>query len=273
MIPTAATCEKYTRLQQLLRQYGRVVIAFSGGVDSTFLLKAALETLGGGNVLAIIGDSQSYPSRELAEAKRLAESLDAGYRIIHSEELQDARYAANPSNRCYYCKTDLFSRIVAIANNEGYGAVLDGNNADDAGDWRPGQQAARELGVHSPLLSIGMTKTEIRELSRMLGLPTWDKPSFACLSSRIPYGTPITATALSTIEQAEDFLHDLGFPQVRVRHHGALARIEVSPAEIARFCTDDLRAKVTARLRELGYQYVTLDLQGYRTGSMNETLD
>ncbi len=269
---SATVQEKYLRLQAIFHELGRVVVAFSGGVDSTLLLRAALETLGSEHVLAVIGDSESYPSRELAEATRLAEELGARCMVVHSEEMADARYVANPSNRCYFCKSDLFSRLTALAQQQGYAAVLDGNNADDVGDWRPGQQAGRELGVRSPLMEIGMTKAEVRELSRALGLSTWDKPSFACLASRIPYGTPITRDALTTIEAAEDFLRDLGFPQVRVRHHGEVARIEVAPAEIVRLVEPATRARVTARLRELGYRYVTLDLQGYRTGSMNEGL-
>jgi uncharacterized protein len=269
---TPTTADKYSRLQALLRDLGRVVVGFSGGVDSTMLLRAAIDTLGTDAVLAVIGDSESYPSREFAEAKRLAEEMGARFTVVQSEELSDPRYAANPSNRCYFCKSDLFGRLTAIAQAEGFHVVLDGNNADDLGDWRPGQQAARELGVRSPLMEVGMTKAEVREVSRAFGLSTWDKPSFACLSSRIPYGTPITKDSLSTIEQAEDFLRDLGFPQVRVRHHTDLARIEVAAADIPRLLDPALRARITARLRELGYRYVTVDLLGYRTGSMNEVL-
>lgn len=269
---TAVTADKYARLQGLLREMERVVVGFSGGVDSTMLLRAAIETLGADNVLAVIGDSESYPSREFAEAKRLAEEMGARYQVVQSEELSDPRYAANPSNRCYYCKSDLFGRLVAIAQAEGFSAVLDGNNADDLGDWRPGQQAGRELGVRSPLMEVGMTKAEVREVSRAFGLSTWDKPSFACLSSRIPYGTPITKDSLSTIEGAEDFLRDLGFAQVRVRHHDDLARIEVPAADIPRLLDPALRETITARLCEIGYKYVTVDLLGYRTGSMNEVL-
>lgn len=264
--------EKYARLDAVLREIGRVVIGFSGGVDSTLLLRAALDTLGADGVLAVIGDSDSYPSREMEEAKALAEEMGARYTVIRSKELEDVRYTANPSNRCYYCKSDLFSRLTAICRAEGFAAVLDGNNADDVGDWRPGQQAARELGVRSPLMEIGMRKAEVRELSRALGLRTWDKPAFACLASRIPYGAPITREKLSAVEEAENFLRDLGFAQVRVRHHGELARIEVAPALIDRLLEQSLRACIAARLHELGFLYVTLDLQGYRMGSMNEAL-
>jgi uncharacterized protein len=264
--------EKYRLLQNLLRGLTRVVIAYSGGVDSAFLLRAAIDTLGAEQVLAIIGDSPSYPSREGVEAIRLAKEMHAIYRVIQTGELQDPRYAANPSDRCYYCKHDIFSHIIRIAEEEGYAAVLDGNNADDTGDWRPGQKAARELGVRSPLLEVGLTKAEIRAFSQQLGLPTWNKPASACLASRIPYGTPITTDSLSAVEQAEDYLHDLGFRQLRVRHHGKLARIEVAPEEMARFADRELCATITERLRSFGYQYVTLDLLGYRTGSLNELI-
>ena len=265
--------EKYLALHSLLVGMSRVVVAYSGGVDSVFLLRVAVDTLGAEQVLAIIGDSPSYPSREGQEAIRLAEEMHVPYRVIQTEELQDERYAANPNNRCYYCKHDLFSRIQHIAQAEGFAAVLDGNNADDIGDWRPGQQAGRELGVRSPLLEAGLSKAEIRALSQQLGLPTWNKPASACLASRIPYGTPITTTALSAVEQAENYLRDLGFRQLRVRHHDKLARIEVAPEEMARFSDRALRDTITAHLRTFGYQYVTLDLLGYRTGSLNELIN
>jgi len=250
----------------------RVIVAYSGGVDSVFLLRAAVDALGAEQVLAVIGDSPSYPSRECADAIQLAEEMGVSFRIIQTEELLDTRYAANPNNRCYYCKHELFSRILRIAEEEGYAAVLDGNNADDVGDWRPGQQAGKELGVRSPLMEAGMTKDEIRVLSQQMGLPTWNKPASACLASRIPYGMPITMTALSAVEQAENYLRDIGFRQVRVRHHDKLARIEVAPDEITRFADRTLCETITTRLREFGYQYVTLDLLGYRTGSLNEMI-
>lgn len=264
--------EKYARLQGVLRDIGRVVIGFSGGVDSTLLLRVALETLGAAQVLAVIGGSDSFPAREMQEAKALAEEMGAHYRVIQSKELEDERYTANPSNRCYYCKSDLFSRFLTLAQAEGFSAVLDGNNADDVGDWRPGQQAARELGVRSPLLEVGMSKAEVRELSRALGLRTWDKPAFACLASRIPYGSTITREKLSAVEAAENLLRDLGFAQVRVRHHGEVARIEVAPALLDRLLDPALRERIISQFRDLGFRYVALDLQGYRMGSMNEVL-
>ncbi|HEX2949045.1 MAG TPA: ATP-dependent sacrificial sulfur transferase LarE [Armatimonadota bacterium] len=260
------------KLQEILRGMQRVIIAYSGGVDSVFLLRVAVDTLGPEQVLAVIGESPRYPSREGAEAIRLAEAMHAAYRVIHTEEMNDTRYAANPNNRCYYCKHELFSRIIRIAKDEGYAAVLDGNNADDIGDWRPGQQAARELGVRSPLIEAGFSKGIIRELSHAMGLPTWNKPASACLASRIPYGTPITSEALVAIELAENVLRDLGFRQVRVRHHDVLARIEVAPEEIFRFSNEPLRHAINEKFRAIGYQYVALDLQGYRTGSFNELL-
>ncbi len=264
--------EKYARLQAMLRSYGRVVIGFSGGVDSTLLLRVAVETLGAEHVLAVIGDSDSYPAREREEARALADGMGARWTLIRSEEMADPRFTANPAERCYYCKSDLFGRLVALAQEGGYAAVLDGNNADDVGDFRPGRRAAAELGVKSPLLEAGLAKTEVRALSRHFGLPTAEKPASACLASRIPYGTPITRDTLAAIGAAEDALRELGFRHVRVRHHGPLARIEVPCAEIARLLDADLRAHITARLRDIGYQYITLDLQGYRTGSMNEVL-
>lgn len=265
--------QKHQALLDSIRSLGRVAIAYSGGVDSAFLLRAAIDAVGTENVLPVIGDSASYPSREFADALKLAEDLGVTCRVIKTCEMEDERYANNPNNRCYFCKHELFSQIIALAEELGYAVVLDGNNADDIGDWRPGQQAARELGVRSLLIETGMTKEEIRGISRHYGLPTWDKPTSACLASRIPYDTPITAGKLSMVERAENFLRDQGFIQVRVRHHDNLARIEVAPAEINHLFNQDIRDSITRKLREIGYQYITVDLQGYRTGSFNEAMN
>jgi uncharacterized protein len=230
------------------------------------------DTLGKDHVLAFTAVSAFLPERETKEAKDLAAALGAQCIVIRKDILANATVAANPPDRCYYCKAELFAQFISLAQDHGYQILLDGANADDVGDWRPGQRAARELGVRSPLMELGITKDDIRQLSRKLGLPTWKKPSYACLASRVPYGTMLTPEILTAIEAAEAFLYDLGFRQMRVRHHGDLARIEVGAEEISRLLDADLRQRLVSRLREIGYQYVTLDLQGYRTGSMNEVL-
>ena len=262
--------EKYAQLLSRLRSLGRVVVAFSGGVDSSFLLKAALEALGPDNVLAVTADSETYPAREREAAKALARELGAQHEIISTSELDIPGYAENPVNRCYFCKFDLFSHLIPIASARRFGVVVFGAIADDLGDFRPGLKAAKDKGVYAPLQDVMLYKNEIRLLSKQLGLKTWDKPSLACLSSRIPYGEKITKEKLSQVEQAEVFLNDLGFKQVRVRHHDGLARIEVRPEEMAEMLKfADL---VVTKLKQIGYRYVSLDLQGYRTGSMNESL-
>lgn len=263
---------KLEQLQAALRGLGRVAIGFSGGVDSTFLVRVARDTLGPQNVLAVIGDSPSLPRRDLEAARALAAGLGVRLEVLATDEMSDSQFTANPPNRCYLCKGHLFRDVWALAQREGFTAVLDGNNADDTGDFRPGRKAAAELGVRSPLLEAGLTKAEIRAFSRELGLPTADKPAAACLASRLPYGTRITAEKLQRIEQGEDWLHDHGFVHVRVRDHDELARLEVPPADIPRFADAELRAAVVKQLKALGYRYVTLDLQGYRIGSMNEVL-
>ena len=263
--------EKYKLLKDIIRKKGSAAIAFSGGVDSTFLLKVTKEVLGD-NLLAITATSSTYPKRELNEAIKYAEDIQVKHVIISSEELEIEGFASNPKNRCYYCKKELYTKINNIALNNGISYVFDGSNLDDTGDYRPGMQAAKELDVISPLKEAGLTKNDIRELSKSLGLPTWNKPSFACLSSRFPYGNKITLSKLNMVDKAEQLLLDIGITQVRVRHHGEIAKIEVDPSEREKFFNIDIMNHIGNELRKIGFTYVTLDLLGYRTGSMNETL-
>ena len=260
---------KYEHLRSILEAMERVVVAFSGGVDSSLLLRVAVDALSPQNVLAVIGDSESLPRRELAVARSLAADIGVPYHVIESGELQDPAYRANPQDRCYFCKRALFAKLTRVARKQGFAVVLDGSNADDLGDWRPGLRAAREWGVRSPLQEANLTKAEVRELSRRLGLPTADKPAMACLASRLSYGTPITKEALGSIEAAEETLRELGIGQVRVRLHGDLARIEILPEDFSRLLVAPVRAQVLAALSGLGFRYLCLDLQGYRSGSMN----
>jgi pyridinium-3,5-biscarboxylic acid mononucleotide sulfurtransferase len=264
--------EKFQKLKDNITKLESVAIAYSGGVDSTFLLKVAFDLLGE-NVIAVTAKSSTYPIRELNAATTFAKKIGAKHIIMTSEELEIEGFAKNPVNRCYFCKKELFGKIKVIANREGLKQVLDGSNFDDIGDFRPGMEAAAELKVISPLKDVGLTKDEIRKLSKDLGLKTWDKPSFACLSSRFPYGTEITKGKLTKIELAEQFLMDIGFRQVRVRYEGNTARIEVSPEERVKFFDVDLLDKVGNKFKEIGFAYSTMDLLGYRTGSMNEVIE
>lgn len=261
---------RLARAHAELLSLGRVLVAFSGGVDSTLLLALAVRALGSRNVLAVTSTSPLVPRREVEEARRLADRLDAELVTIETRELDDPQFIANPPDHCYHCKRSLLQQLRALADHRGYTAVVLGNNADDTGDFRPGMAAARELGARSPLLEAGLTKQDVRQASRAMGLPTWDKPSYACLASRIPYGTPIDRRTLRRIERAEYVLRDLGFRQCRVRHHGDVARIEVPPEQIEQVLAD--RERISRELRELGYAYVTVDLQGFRSGSLNEPL-
>ncbi|MGE5752804.1 MAG: ATP-dependent sacrificial sulfur transferase LarE [Deltaproteobacteria bacterium] len=261
---------KRDRLVGLLREMGGCVIGFSGGVDSTFLFAIAAEELGD-RVLAVTATSETYPSRELREARELAAGIGGRHRVIVSEELDIPGFSENPEDRCYHCKKELFSKLRAIADEEGLPHVLDGSNVDDLGDYRPGRTATRELSVRSPLIEAGLSKNDIRELSRAMGLSTWDKPAFACLSSRFPYGVRITREKLTRVGRAEEALRDLGLRVVRVRHHGDVARLELGPEEFLQ-AVNGLRGEIVRLVKEAGYTYVALDLQGYRTGAMNETL-
>ena len=263
--------EKYTYLQDYLKSLGSIAVAFSGGVDSTFLLRVAHDVLGD-NVLAVTAASCSFPERELREAKKFCEENGIRHVVCQSEELDIEGFRQNPVNRCYLCKHELFEKIGEIAAENHLAAVAEGSNMDDNGDYRPGLQAVKELGVKSPLRQAGLNKDEIRHLSRILGLPTWNKQSFACLSSRFVYGETISEEKLSMVDRAEQLLLDLDFHQVRVRIHDKLARIEILPEEFSRLLDDSVRNTIYDTLKSLGFTYVTLDLAGYRTGSMNEVL-
>jgi len=288
---------KLERLSELLRSYGSCLVAYSGGVDSVFLARVARDVLGDRS-LAVIADSPSLPRRELEEALDIAEKFALPVRVVRTREFDNPNYTANPANRCYFCKHELFTELEPIAVAEGFAVIAYGENASDIGDFRPGAQAAKEFQVRAPLKEAGLTKAEIRELSAELGLPTADKPQMACLSSRIPYGETVTPEKLRMIEAAENVLRDLGFYDVRVRHHelnskseirnpkldepGAspfsssgplsLARIEVGPAEIKRLLDETISSQVAAALKEIGYAHVTMDLQGYRRGSLNQQI-
>ena len=265
------TEEKFESLKSILKDMGQVIVAYSGGVDSAFLLKVAVDTLGN-NAFGVLAISPTYPSREYKKTIETAKIIGARLEIIETHETDNPNFIENPVNRCYFCKTELFEKIGEIAQSGKYRNMVDGSNADALGDHRPGMKALKEKGIRSPLQEAGLTKKEIRELSHTLGLPTWDKDALACLSSRFPYGEKISPEKLSMVDRVENYLFDLGFRNIRARHLNNTVKIEVAPHQISRFFEDEMRTKILKTIKKIGYTYVTVDLEGYRQGSLNETL-
>ena len=264
---------KADRLKAIIRSRPKAIVAFSGGVDSTLLLRIARDVLGPRNVIAVTGVSQTYTADEKRTALRFARELDVEHVLIETDELASSDFSANPADRCYFCKRELLGKILDLARSRGVDAVYDATNVDDLSDYRPGRKALEESGVTSPLLEAGFTKKDVRLLSRRLGLPSWDKPANPCLASRVPYGTPITEETLDSIRDGEAFIRKLGFPIVRLRHHGELARIEVPAGDLARIVKPAAAKKIAARLRSLGYLWTAIDVEGYRMGSLNRAVE